>query len=298
MSDRINSLQNQKIKFAVSLQKSSVRKKEKLFLIEGYREINLAMLAGYRFQTLFICPQIYKKSDVAYPKNKKDDLPLNDKGAKSNDVDAEYSFVRKVIDTLAGQTQIIETSREVFRKLAYREKSDGLLAVALQRNPALADIKLSSTPLILVAESVEKPGNLGAMLRTADAAGVDAVLVCDGVTDIFNPNVVRSSLGTLFTTQVVCCSSKEAVNWMKNMQIKIFTTALSASRPYYLVDYQGPSAIVAGAEASGVSSLWEENSDANIIIPMFGKVDSMNVSVATSVVLYEVLRQRRFSSGR
>ena len=296
MSGRINSLQNQKIKFAVSLQKSSVRKKEQLFLIEGCREINLAMLAGYQLQTVFTCPQIYGKSDASFHKKKKDALSLNDKGATPNkDSDAEYSGVRNLIDILAGQAQIIETSREVFRKLAYREKSDGLLAVALQSNTALKDLKLSNTPLILVAESVEKPGNLGAMLRTADAAGVDAVLVCDGVTDIFNPNVVRSSLGTLFTTQVVCCSSKEAINWMKDMQIKIFTTALSASKPYHLIDYQGPSAIVAGAEAAGVSSIWEESSDANIIIPMFGRVDSMNVSVATSIVLYEALRQRGFT---
>jgi RNA methyltransferase, TrmH family len=156
---------------------------------------------------------------------------------------------------------------------------------------------LGSNPLVLVAESVEKPGNLGAMFRTVDAAGVDTVLVCDSGTDIFNPNVVRSSLGTLFTSKVVCCSSKEAISWLKDMNIKIFTTALTASRPYHLIDYRGPSAIVAGAEATGVSAIWEDNSDANIIIPMFGKVDSLNVSAAASIIIYEALRQRGLSHG-
>lgn len=282
MSIRISSLQNPKIKFAVSLQKASVRRKEGLFLIEGLREIRFAMLAGYKFHTLFFCPGISGKSDTV----------------SSADSHGRYSDVRKVLDILTGQAQIIEASSNVFRKLAYREGSYGLVAIAEQKRISFSDLRLSSNPLLLAAESVEKPGNLGAMLRTADSAGVDAVLLCNSGTDLYNPNVVRSSLGTIFTIPVICCSSEEAMNWLKSMHIKIFTTALIASRPYHLEDFRGSSAIVVGAEATGVTLVWKENSDANIIIPMFGEVDSMNVSAATSIILYEALRQRGFNSGR
>ncbi len=280
MSIRISSPQNPKIKFAVSLQKASVRKREGLFLIEGLREIRLAMQAGYLFHTLFVCPEITEKCGTGF----------------SVDQSGGYTDTRNVIDTLTGQASIIETNSDVFRKLAYRERSDGLLVIARQKRTYLKDLSQGSNPLILVAESVEKPGNLGAMLRTADAAGVDAVLVCNSGTDIFNPNIIRSSLGSLFTTHVVCCSPKEALGWLKGRNIKIYTTALSASQSYHLADYKGPAAIVAGAEATGVSGIWERSSDANIVIPMFGRVDSMNVSVATSIVLYEALRQRGFTA--
>ncbi len=275
MSIVITSTGNPAVKFARSLQKASVRKKEGLFLVEGIREIRLAMLANYRFHTLFYCPQIAERSHI---------LASTGKCEAPGDI----------ADAMTGQCTIIETVPDVFEKLAYRENSGGLLAIALQKKQGLNDIKLSENPLVLVAESVEKPGNLGALLRTADAAGVDAVLVCDAGTDIYNPNTVRSSLGTLFTLPVVGCSSDEAVEWLKESSIKIFTTALSASRPYYQADFRGPAAIVAGAEATGVSAVWEDNSDSNIIIPMFGIVDSINVSAATSIVLYEVLRQRGF----
>lgn len=278
MIKKISSNQNPLIKFALSLQKSSVRKNEGLFLIEGIREIRLAMLAGYQFHTLFVPTSVIENVTESIPA----------------DYPKIYSRAKDIVDILTGQAQIIETSRDVFRKLTYREGSEGLLAIARQEKLSFKDLSLSVNPLVLVAESVEKPGNLGAILRTADAAGVDAVLVCDSGTDIFNPNVVRSSLGTLFTLQVVCCSPEEAISWLKEMNIKIYTTALSDSEPYHLIDYLGATAFVAGAEATGVSSAWKENSNANIIIPMFGKVDSMNVSVATSIVLYEALRQRGF----
>ncbi len=268
MSISITSPQNPKIKFAQSLRKPSVRRKENLFLIEGCREIRLAMQAGYRFHTLIVCCG--------------DDQPGD-------------TEINDIAGILTGQAVIIETSKNVFGKLAYREGSGGLLAIAHQKKTTLSEIKPGTNPLVLVAESIEKPGNLGAMLRTADAAGVDAVIVCDSGTDIYNPNVVRSSLGTIFTVPVVCCSSGEAISWLKKMNIKIYATALTASRPYNTADFTSPSAIVSGAEATGVSLVWQENSDSNIIIPMFGKVDSMNVSVATSVVLYEALRQRGFS---
>jgi RNA methyltransferase, TrmH family len=275
----ITSSKNPGIKFAVSLNKGNVRKKTGMFLIEGMREIRLAIDAGYRFHTLYFCPDIAGKEI------------LSGSGAA-----AYQAGTMDIVNALQGQAEIIETTASVFKRLVYRESSDGLLAVAFRDNLTLGDLNIGDVPLILVAESIEKPGNIGAILRTADAAGIDAVLVCDAQTDIYNPNVIRSSLGTVFTLPVVTCSSKEALNWLKEKSIKIFTTALTASIPHYEANFSGPAAIVAGAEATGVSSVWQENSDVNIIIPMFGKVDSMNVSVATSIVLYEALRQRKFDN--
>jgi RNA methyltransferase, TrmH family len=278
MGYTITSSQNPKIKHAISLKKSSVRKRGGLFFIEGTREIRLALLAGYKIQTVYICPEIW----------------LGNRSGKHDENSTGTDDFNDLIGILTGQAPIIETKRNVFSKLVYREGSGGMVVVAHQKKLLLENLDTGSDSLILVVESVEKPGNLGAILRTADAAGVDAVLVCDGFTDIYNPNVVRSSLGSLFTLTVVCCTSLEAARWLKSKQIKIVTTSLTASVPYYLADFRGPSAIVSGAESTGVSGIWEKNSDANIIIPMFGSVDSMNVSVATSIVLYEALRQRGF----
>jgi RNA methyltransferase, TrmH family len=282
MVSRITSAQNARIKLARSLQKASSRIKERLFVIEGRREIRLAILAGYKFHTLFVCPEVALK-------NREDS---SGQGVKT------IASRSDIIDIIKGQAPVVETTASVFRKLVYREGSDGLVAIAHQRRFSLEDIELGANPLLLVAESVEKPGNLGAILRTADAAGIDAVLICDPATDLFNPNVVRSSLGTLFTARIACCTSKEAVAWLKSRNIRIYTTALSASVSYHLVDYTGPAAIVSGAEAAGVSDIWEDNSDAKIIIPMFGMVDSMNVSAATAVVMYEALRQRGYSNAK
>jgi RNA methyltransferase, TrmH family len=269
MSISITSSQNPRVKFAESLKKAAVRKKEKLFLIEGLREIRLAMQAGYQFNTLLVCRQV----------------------ADNLDIDS-------LADDLVGQVQVIEITPGIFGKLAYRDRSDGLIAIALQKDYSLSDISFSGVPLLIVVEAVEKPGNLGAILRTADAGGVDAVIVCDGITDIYNPNVVRSSLGSMFTRKIVCCSSGDAITWLKNNKINIFTTSLSASRPYHHNDFTLPAAIVAGAEATGVTPAWEESSDYRIIIPMFGKVDSINVASATSIVLYEALRQRGFPEAK
>ncbi len=265
MGVRITSPQNPRIKFALSLRKASARKREHLFIIEGQREIRLAMQSGFRFHTLFFCPEI-----------------------------AEKNHAGTVIDELKDQIQIFETTREIFNKLVYREGSDGLLVIAHQKKFAPGEIKFARNPLVLVVEGVEKPGNLGAIFRTADAAGVDAVIVCGQVTDMFNPNVVRASLGTIFTVPVVLCSSEEAVELLNNLDINIYTTALSASVPYHVIDYTVPCAIVLGAEDAGVTAIWQKSSDSNILIPMFGKADSMNVSVVTSIVLYEALRQRGF----
>jgi TrmH family RNA methyltransferase len=168
------------------------------------------------------------------------------------------------------------------------------LAVAEQKVHEITNIKLSASPLVLILESVEKPGNLGAILRTADAAGIDAVIICDPLTDFYNPNVIRSSIGCVFTTQIASATSEDTIQWLKKNGISIYCTYLKASKQYHLVDYKIPSAIVMGTESTGLSDLWVERSDANIIIPMHGKIDSMNVSTAAAVVVFEAKRQRGF----
>jgi len=187
----------------------------------------------------------------------------------------------------------LEVGKAAFARIAYREGSDGLIALAVPRNLKLNELKLSSNPLILVLESVEKPGNLGAIMRTADAAGIDAVIVCDPLTDIYNPNAIRSGVGCIFTRQVVLSTSKEAIEWLKRKKIKIYAAALTnKALIYHQMNFCGPTAIVMGTEATGLSNDWLDNSDNQIIIPMKGIADSMNVSTSAAVLVFEALRQR------
>jgi RNA methyltransferase, TrmH family len=190
---------------------------------------------------------------------------------------------------------LARVTKDVFDKIAVRENSGGIIAVAEMKPHRLDQIKLSKNPLVLVLESVEKPGNLGAILRTADAAGVDAVIICDPQTDFYNPNVVRSSLGCVFTKQIAAATSEETIQWLNQNNITIYCTYLKASKAYHETDYTKPSALVMGTEATGLSDVWIKNSNANIIIPMGGKIDSMNVSTATAVVIFEAKRQRGFN---
>lgn len=262
MHFKITSTQNPKVKSLLALEKPRERRKQQLFIIEGKREIGLALEAGYKIGNLFFCDEIVSESELA-------SLPLEDK-------------------------LLIPVSKEVFEKIAMRESTGGLLAVAEQKPHRLDGIRLRKNPLILILEGVEKPGNLGAVLRTADAAHVDAVIICDPQTDFYNPNVIRSSVGCVFTNQLAAASSEETIAWLRKNNISIFCTYLKASKPYHLTDYSKPSAIVMGTEATGLSDIWVDNSSANIIIPMLGKIDSMNVSNAAAVVVYEAMRQRDF----
>jgi len=262
--EKITSLQNQRIKDVVRLQKHAERAKQKVFIVEGLKEISLALEEGYILKTLFFNPN---------------------RGA-----DIESLHISK-------NTEIIEITNEVFAKIAYREDSNGLLAIFHLKELYLDDIKLSANPFILIAEQVEKPGNLGAILRTADAAGVDAVIVCDPKTDIFNPNAVRSSVGTLFTNQVVACTNEQAYQWLKKKGIKSYAAALvDSSKPYTEFDYKKPTAIIVGSEAYGLSQFWLTKADQNIIIPMHGRIDSLNVSVSAAIIAFEVTRQRNSPS--
>ena len=258
----ITSTQNPKIKGLLLLEKPRERRKQCLFVVEGKKEIGLALEAGYRIGNIFYCDEIVSKEEL-------NGMGLQDK-------------------------LLIPVSREVFDKIAIRESTGGMIAVAEQKVHRLEDIRLRPNPLILILEAVEKPGNLGAILRTADAAGVDAVIICDPQTDFYNPNVIRSSVGCVFTNQVAAVSNEEAIAWLRQHDISIYCTYLRAAKPYHEVDFTRPSAIVMGTEATGLSDIWVQSAAANIIIPMRGKIDSMNVSNAAAVVVFEAQRQRAF----
>ncbi len=263
MHPLITSLQNPKIKNVVALEKARERKLQGVFLIEGVRETSLAIHAGYDLQTVFFCPDIVSADEM--------------------------------IVLVGNENLLVPVQRTVFEKIAYRESTGGVLVVARQRNHEISSVKLSQNPLILIVEAVEKPGNLGALLRTADAANLDAVIICDPQTDFYNPNVIRSSIGCVFTRQVASATTAETIAWLAKKNITSYCTYLEASMPYHTCDYTKPCAIVMGTEATGLSPEWVKNAGANIIIPMQGKIDSMNVSTAAAIVIFEAKRQRNFS---
>ncbi|WP_254168571.1 TrmH family RNA methyltransferase [Chryseosolibacter histidini] len=258
----ITSTQNPKIKNLLALEKPRERRKQCLFVIEGKKEIGMALQAGYKIGNLFFCEELISRQEL-------EALGTSDK-------------------------LLVPVSKEVFDKIAVRENSGGVLAVAEQKTHRLEEVTLSANPLLLILESVEKPGNLGAILRTADASGVDAVIICDTQTDFYNPNVIRSSIGCIFTTRTASASSEDTIAWLRKRNISIYCTYLKASQPYHLIDFRKPAAIVMGTESTGLSDTWVRASDANIIIPMQGVIDSMNVSTAAAVVVFEARRQRGF----
>jgi len=220
--------------------------------------------AGHEPEVVYVCPEIYAKS--GYP---------------------------DLLNRITIQKQIAFTSA-IFEKVAYREGSDGLIALIKPKEHRLDQLQLQENPFIIVLESVEKPGNLGAVLRTADAAKVDAVVICDPLTDLYNPNAIRSSVGCLFTVPIAVCSSEECLEWMKAHQIKSFAAELKASEWYQNCDFKGPSAIIMGTEADGLTDFWLINADKRIKIPMRGVIDSLNVSVSAAVLTFEAMRQRGF----
>lgn len=255
---QITSAQNPFIKNLVQLQeKSRARKQSGTFLIEGKREIEIALAGGYEIQTVLFVPEL---SDIAFLSDKTDDL--------------------------------IEISRDIYDKLAYRETTEGILAVARCKDHSLDQLDLPENPLILVAEAPEKPGNIGAMLRTADASGADAVIIANPKTDLYNPNIVRSSVGCLFTNRIGVGTSEEVVAYLRKRNIRFYSATLQDSVNYTDQDFTGPTALVVGTEATGLTQIWRENSEKNILIPMRGAIDSINVSVAAAILLFEAVRQR------
>jgi TrmH family RNA methyltransferase len=264
MKEIISSNQNAKIKNVVHLiEKSGERKKQNLMIVEGAREIHMALSAGFVPETLFYCSELLKETSI--------------------------------VNELTGLGHhCIEVTRQVFGKIAFREHSDGLVVVMKPVYLQLSDLKLKENPLIVVLESVEKPGNLGAILRTADAAGADAVIVCDPKTDIYNPNCVRSSLGCVFTNQVVTATSAEVLNWCDSKGIACYAAALTAEKYYHEEDLTGALAIVLGTEANGLTDFWLQRSYRQLKIPMLGKIDSLNVSTSAAIFIFEAKRQRNF----
>ncbi|WP_298500166.1 RNA methyltransferase [uncultured Algibacter sp.] len=261
----IFSTQNAFIKQLVQLKdKSRERKKAGTFLIEGVREVSLALKGGYKLETVLFYPELFS-------------------------IESLKTLIPEAVD-------IVEVSKDVYEKLAYRSTTEGLLAVAKSKDNQLSDLTFKKeNPLILVAEAPEKPGNIGAILRTADAANVDAVIIANPKTDLYNPNIVRSSVGCVFTNQIATGTTSEIITFLKTKNINIYCAILQESVDYHTQDYKKPTAIVVGTESTGLSDEWRKNSTKNIIIPMQGEIDSMNVSVAAGILIFEAKRQRKFN---
>lgn len=273
--ETVTSAQNPKIRTLLALQeKSRLRREQGLFVVEGRRELGHCLDAGFIPDTLFVCREIISDTD------------LDDIIGKAEDV------MHKVQDP---DLQVIEIPAALYDKVAYRGGTEGIIAEMKCRELSLSDLNLGEKPLIAVLESVEKPGNLGAVLRSADAAGADAVIICDPLTDLYNPNLIRASIGAVFSTQVVTATSEETIIWLKQNGIRILTAQLQDSQWYYDSDMCGATAIVMGTEATGLTPVWREAADAHIKIPMLGRLDSLNVSVSAAILLYEAVRQRHSS---
>lgn len=254
----ITSLQNSLVKNIVKLRENKKqRQKDGLLLVEGYDEIQLALSAGHNPQTVLTAPELASRT----------------------------------IDISSAKTSTV--SRAVFEKMSYRDNPDGWLAIFPIPQVTLEDLQLSDTPLVIVAESVEKPGNLGAILRTADAAHVDALLVCDPRVDVWNPNVVRASRGAVFGVPVVECDNASALGWLKMHKIQVLAATPSADVMYSDVDMKQSISITVGTEDKGLTDFWMSNADVKVKIPMNGNVNSLNVSVSTALIVYEAIRQRK-----
>ena len=368
MAELLTSAQNPKFKRLVALrEKSRLRRDEGVFVVEGRRELEHCVEAGFEVETVFVCSEI-ASAPAGY-------LPSSDASLRSAPPFATLTVppltMPRVARSSEGSTppassksqeqpKTFELSKELYAKVAYREGTEGVMAIVKSREWTLADldVMLSSrgnagenavehnsltdnellknasaksrgdfqenadnqrvplhqsqgaqgsrpqgarqqrarqqgAPLIMVLEGVEKPGNLGAVLRSADAAGADAVIVCDPLTDLWNPNLIRASIGAVFTVPTVCCSSQEAIAWLKARGIRILTAQLQDSSAYYDCDMTGPTAIVMGTEATGLTDPWRQAADAHVLIPMLGRLDSLNVSVSAAILLYEAVRQRQ-----
>ncbi len=264
----ISSLQNPLIRQVLQLkEKKKGRNKSGLFVLEGQREMELAFRGGYEITTVLYHSDIITHDELLtlYPKEHKD------------------------IETIA-------VSREVYRRVAYREKTEGMLALVRAKSHELNQLRFHrENPLVLIAQAPEKPGNLGALLRTADAANLDAVIIADPKSDLYNPNIIRSSVGCLFTVNIGVGNTKEVLQFLRTRGISVYTAALNASRIYSEIDYSGPTAIAVGTEATGLTQDWIEAGVENIIIPMKGEIDSMNLSVSAAILIFEALRQRDFN---
>ncbi|MCK0132282.1 RNA methyltransferase [Flavobacteriaceae bacterium F08102] len=260
----ISSIQNPFIKFVLQLQeKSRTRKKEGKFVVEGQRELSLAICGGYEIEQLLYCAELYHPAELK-------ELP--------------------------SQIPTVHIPPSLYEKIAHRGSTEGIMAVVKSKDHQLNTLQIKrENPLILIAEAPEKPGNIGALLRTADAANLDAVLIANPKTDLYNPNIIRSSVGCLFTNRIATGSTEEIIQFLKDHQIKSYCAALDNSISYTTPDYRNATAIVVGTEATGLSKSWLQSAEAIVKIPMQGVIDSLNVSVSAAIIIFEAKRQRNFS---
>lgn len=296
--ETITSAQNRKVKELLTLvEKSKERSAAGLFVVEGQRELGHCLDAGFIPETLFICGEV-----MAVQNNAVNDCPTSGQscvGAKTGHL-AENIEGKEGLDALIAKAEalnprlgVVQIPAFLYEKVAYRGSTEGIIAEVHSVPRSLEDLRLGERPLVMVLESVEKPGNLGAVLRSADAAGADAVIVCDPLTDIWNPNLIRSSVGAVFSVPVAVCTSADAIAFLKERGIHILTAQLQDSEWYYDTDMTGATALVMGTESTGLTQAWRDSADAHIKIPMLGRLDSLNVSVSAAVLLYEAVRQRK-----
>ena len=263
----IDSLKNSTIREVTAVkEKSRSRKKTGHFVVEGQREIAMALKGDFQLLKIFCDPSIIPTEEV-----------------------------ESLLEKFKSTAEIIEVSRDVYRRIAYREKTEGMVALGVSKSHNLSDLELkNSNPLILVAEAPEKPGNMGALFRTADAAALDAVIIANPKTDLYNPNIIRASLGCIFNLPIAIGSNSEVLSYLKGNRIAVIAAELNADNIYSKLDYRSSTAIVVGAESSGLTKEWIEEADQRVIIPMRGEIDSMNVSVSAAILIFEAMRQRNF----
>lgn len=264
--EEITSLQNPKVKQVARWRDRPDRDKSQVVIAEGYRALVRALAGGYHIDEVFACPEFFPQG---------------------------LQHESELLERLAAQgARLIRVSPAAFTKMAYRDRPEGLLGIAPQLHRGLSALKLSAAPFLLIAEQIEKPGNLGTMMRSADAVKVDGLILCDSKTDLYNPNVVRASTGNLFTLPIAEATTAQTIPWLKERGIKILATSPHAEKLYTQVDLTAPVAVVVGAEQYGLTQPWMENADLTVRLPMFGEADSLNVSTATAIMLYEAVRQR------
>ena len=263
--DKITSLTNPHVKELVRLRTGGRRKSAGVTIVDGSREILRAMEAGIEFKEFYVCPELLGR------------------GEEEKQLQTRLSGVK---------VPVFEVARIVFAKIAYGDRQEGVLGICEPPKRSLTDLRLDANALVVVIEHVEKPGNLGAILRTCDAAGVSGAIVCDSKTDLYNPNVIRASVGTIFTVNTVQCSNDEALRFLRTKGIKSYAASPQAQTFYTQMNLTGAVAIVLGSEQEGLSDFWDKNADARVKIPMRGHADSLNVSTSAAILIYEAIRQR------
>lgn len=256
--ETITSPHNPKIREIIGLRKANQRKKNGLIIVEGFKEIEMALKAGFVLEQLYLCDELVYK--------------------KASNINSDKA---------------IKVTKQVFEKISMRENPDGCLGLFKPKFFDFRSLILNKDPVLLILETVEKPGNLGAILRTAEAAGVSGIILCDAKTDIYNPNVIRASLGAVFLVPTIMTTNQKALDFLKKNKIRIISTLTDSNKPYYKINTKKSVAFVVGAEHEGLSNFWKDNSDEHILIPMFGQIDSLNASVSAAIVVYEAVRQRQ-----